>query len=51
MAAVKAADCVVIITNHRVYDYPAILAAAQLVVDTRNALGAMGKQSPKVVRL
>jgi len=51
MAAVKAADCVVIITDHKKYDYPAILAAAKLVVDTRNALGTAGRASDKVVRL
>ncbi len=51
MAAVKAADCVVIITNHKKYDYPAILTAAKLVVDTRNAMGASGRTSDKVVRL
>lgn len=51
MPAVQQADCVVIITNHKVYDYPAILAAAGLVVDTRNALGKLGKDHPKVVRL
>ncbi len=51
MAAVRAVDCVVIITNHSDYDYPAILDAAKLVVDTRNALGKLGKDNPKVVRL
>ena len=51
MAAVKAADCVVIVTNHKVYDYEAILASAQLIVDTRNALGNRGRNHPKVVRL
>lgn len=51
MGTVRAADCVVIITNHKVYDYAAILDTAKLVVDTRNALGAMGKASEKVVRL
>ncbi len=51
MAEVAAADCVAIITNHSAYDYPAILAAAQMVVDTRNALGKAGKDNPKVVRL
>jgi UDP-N-acetyl-D-glucosamine dehydrogenase len=51
MDAVHGADCVVIITNHKVYDFPAILAAANLIVDTRNALGAQGRESPKVVRL
>ena len=51
MKAVAAADCVVIITNHKVYDYAAILKTARLIVDTRNALGKAGKKSPKVVRL
>jgi len=48
---VKDADCVVIITNHKVYDYAAILANAKLIVDTRNALGKKGLKNPKVVRL
>jgi UDP-N-acetyl-D-glucosamine dehydrogenase len=30
-------DCVVIVTDHSQYDYPAIVAQARLVVDTRNA--------------
>jgi UDP-N-acetyl-D-glucosamine dehydrogenase len=51
MNAVHAADCVAIITNHSSYDYPAIVDAARLVIDTRNALGALGKNNPKVVRL
>lgn len=51
MDEVRAADAVVIVTNHKAYDYAAILESAGLVVDTRNALGAAGKHSPKVVRL
>jgi UDP-N-acetyl-D-glucosamine dehydrogenase len=51
MKAVEASDCVVIVTNHSSYDYPAILAKAGLLVDTRNALGKLGKNNPKVVRL
>lgn len=51
MAAVQTADCVAIITNHSDYDYPAILDAAKMVVDTRNALGDLGRDNPKVVRL
>jgi UDP-N-acetyl-D-glucosamine dehydrogenase len=31
------ADCVVITTNHSVYDYPWIVEQARLIVDTRNA--------------
>jgi len=51
MAAVRQADCVVIVTNHKVYDYAAILEAAMFIFDSRNALGKTGKDSPKVVRL
>jgi UDP-N-acetyl-D-glucosamine dehydrogenase len=51
MGAVKAADCVVIITNHSSYDYDSILESAKLIVDTRNALGPKGRDNPKVVRL
>ena len=51
MKAVKAADCVVIITNHSCYDYKVILESAKFIYDSRNALGKMGKHSPKVVRL
>jgi UDP-N-acetyl-D-glucosamine dehydrogenase len=51
MDEVKMADAVVIITNHKAYDYAAILAASNLIIDTRNALGAAGRDNPKVVRL
>ena len=48
---IEKADCVVIVTNHKVYDYDDILEKSQLIVDTRNALGEKGRKSPKVVRL
>jgi UDP-N-acetyl-D-glucosamine dehydrogenase len=51
MEAVRAADCVVIVTNHKVYDYPAILESARFIFDSRNALGKLGKESSKVMRL
>lgn len=51
MAAVRAADCVLIVTNHKVYDYAAILEAASFIFDSRNALGHLGKNNPKVERL
>jgi len=41
-------DCVVIVTDHSDYEYPAIVRDAQLVVDTRNA--TRGIDSPKIVR-
>jgi UDP-N-acetyl-D-glucosamine dehydrogenase len=50
-SAVGSADCVVIVTNHSSYDYSQILEKAPLIVDTRNALGALGREHPKVIRL
>ena len=35
-AALDAADCVVIVTDHSVYDWPHVYARARLVVDTRH---------------
>ena len=40
-------DCVLIVTDHTLYDYPRIIEQAQLVVDTRNV--TKGIQSPKIV--
>ena len=51
MEAVKAADCVVIVTNHKAYNYQEILKVSKLIVDTRNSLGKLGEKNPKVVRL
>jgi UDP-N-acetyl-D-glucosamine dehydrogenase len=51
MPAVRSADAVVIITNHKSYDYKAILEDAQFIFDSRNALGNPGRENPKVVRL
>ena len=41
-------DCVVIVTDHSQYDYPAIAAKAKLVVDTRNAM--RGIEASNIVR-
>src|SRR4051812_16207696 len=43
------ADCVVIITDHRAFNYDALVKGAKLIVDSRNAL--KGRKSPKIVRL
>lgn len=47
----RAADCVVIITDHAFYDYDKLLDVSTLIVDTRNALGESGRDNPKVVRI
>jgi len=46
--ALKAADCVVIVTDHDAFDYAAIVKHAKLVVDTRNATKS---KNGKVVKL
>ncbi|HEX8992333.1 MAG TPA: nucleotide sugar dehydrogenase [Anaerolineales bacterium] len=51
MDSVREADAVVIVTNHKSYDYTAILAEARFIFDSRNALGKLAKDHPKVVKL
>ena len=51
MAAVKYADAVVIITNHKAYDYRAIVESAAFVFDSRNATRSVLNDNGKVVRL
>ena len=55
MAAIDAekgaaeSDCVVIVTDHRDFDYVRMVERSKLIVDTRNAL--KGNPSDKIVRL
>jgi UDP-N-acetyl-D-glucosamine dehydrogenase len=51
MKSVKEADAVIIVTNHKVYDYAAIVREAKFLFDSRNATGKIAKGDPKVVRL
>jgi len=51
MKSVQEADAVVIVTNHKAYDYDAIVAAANFVFDSRNATRKVVHASEKVVRL
>jgi len=51
MQSVQEADAVVIITNHKVYDYEAIVERSAFVFDSRNATRAVTKGIEKVVRL
>jgi UDP-N-acetyl-D-glucosamine dehydrogenase len=46
---VRAADVVVIVTDHSSYPYRDIVEAARVVVDTRNA--TRGIRSPKIVKI
>jgi UDP-N-acetyl-D-glucosamine dehydrogenase len=47
-AALASYDCVLIATDHSAYDYAAIVEAAQLVVDTRNATRAVTQHREKI---
>jgi UDP-N-acetyl-D-glucosamine dehydrogenase len=38
--AIADADCVVILTDHRAFDYDMVVESSQLLLDTRNALGS-----------
>jgi UDP-N-acetyl-D-glucosamine dehydrogenase len=51
MKSVREADAVVIVTDHKVYDYEAILNEAKFVFDSRNAMRKYVSDSEKVVRL
>ena len=51
MKAVEEADAVVIITNHKVYDYKAIVECSKFVFDSRNATREFVKSTQNVVRL
>lgn len=51
MKAVKESDAVIIVTDHKTYDYAAIVSGSKFVFDTRNALGKLAKNNPKVERL
>ena len=47
----RAWDVVLILTAHAAYDWPAIVAAAPLVIDTRNATGGLTPTPSNVIRL
>jgi UDP-N-acetyl-D-glucosamine dehydrogenase len=49
--AVSKADCVVITTDHSVYDWDAIVKEAKLVVDSRNATRRVKADRHKIIQL
>jgi UDP-N-acetyl-D-glucosamine dehydrogenase len=51
MKVAQEADVVVIITNHKVYDYKAIVESSAFVFDSRNATRGLVNGIEKVVRL
>ena len=49
--SLREADCVTIVTDHRLYDYRKIVKTAHLIIDTRNATKGILKGRKRVVRL
>jgi UDP-N-acetyl-D-glucosamine dehydrogenase len=47
----RAWDVVLVLTAHAAYDWPAIVAVAPLVIDTRNATGGLTPPPSNVIRL
>ena len=43
-------DVAVIVTDHDAFDYTAIVAGAQLIVDTRNACASRGLEAANIVK-
>lgn len=52
-SAVAETDCIVIVTNHSVFDYQWLIENAKLVVDTRNATRGLSDErfEEKIIRL
>jgi UDP-N-acetyl-D-glucosamine dehydrogenase len=50
-AELSSADCVVILTDHREFDYAAVIEHAALVIDTRAATWGLAAPSDRVIRL
>ena len=48
---VAGVHCVVVTTDHSSFDYRMVLENASLIVDTRDAFGARGLRSDKIVKL
>jgi UDP-N-acetyl-D-glucosamine dehydrogenase len=49
--ALAETQCAVLVTDHRVFDYPAIARQAPLIVDVRNAFGRVLEHRDKIVTL
>lgn len=47
----KDKDCVVIVTDHSIFDYKYIAASAKLIIDTRNILGRLSIKGKNIIKL
>ena len=44
-------DCLIILTDHTIYDFKAIIASAKLVIDTRNATKGFDEFKDRIIKL
>ncbi|HEX7227824.1 MAG TPA: hypothetical protein VF353_08615, partial [Candidatus Binatia bacterium] len=44
-------DCVIILTDHSDYDFKSVVAAARLVIDTRNATKDLNAFTNNIIKL
>jgi UDP-N-acetyl-D-glucosamine dehydrogenase len=51
LSRVLASDCVVLLTDHKAYDYPHIAANTALIVDTRNAFKDVKGSAAHIVKM
>jgi UDP-N-acetyl-D-glucosamine dehydrogenase len=50
-AEISRHDCVIILTDHSVYDFRQIVSAAKLLVDTRNATKELHEFKDRIIKL
>jgi UDP-N-acetyl-D-glucosamine dehydrogenase len=50
-AVIASQDCIVILTDHRAYDFRKIVVASKLVIDTRNATKDLVEFKDKIIKL
>jgi len=49
-AALKSADCVLIVTDHKAIDWPLVAQSSTLVVDTRDAMSGVAHVTARVIK-
>lgn len=50
-AEISKHDCIIIVTDHSVYDFRKIVEAASLVIDTRNATKSLHRFKDRIIKL
>jgi UDP-N-acetyl-D-mannosaminuronate dehydrogenase len=50
-ANIASQDCIIILTDHSIYDFQRIVGAAKLVIDTRNSTKDLQQFKDKIIKL